>query len=277
MRCQVDALKVFYRIRHEQDSFDALISELRFVFATYCHFQAMAAVHSQCGYVMRHRGQRPAGREETGAMLGAVTTMAEALALCESHKPDILITCDQLEDADGLELVGEAHRRWPELKILLVLQHTTLPRLKQALSTGCNGILTDALLAEGYILTALRTVLSGDTYLDPSLDALLESGKAGWDPQLSARQLLIMAKVLEGLGDRDIAAQLDVPFDTVRHQLKLVYRALGTNNRCHACLILLQLGLLRMPLLPSLPAPPTERSRQLRHLRSQFGPAHPDE
>lgn len=31
------------------------------------------------------------------------------------------------------------------------------------------------------------------------------------------------------------------------HHPKQVYRQLGTNNRCHACLILLELGHLRMP------------------------------
>jgi len=246
----MDALKVFYQIRHDQGIFDALLCGLPYVFASGCQFQAMAAVQAQCASVMRHCGRRPAGREETGAMVGAVTTMREALELCGSHTPQILITNEQLEDADGLELVREARQRWPQLKILLILQRSTLPRLRQALATGSNGILVDALIAEGYILTALRTVLAGETYLDPSLGVLLETSEAGYDPQLSQRQLAIMALVLEGRSDREIATQLGIPYDTVRHQLKQVYRQLGTNNRCHACLILLQLGLLRMPALP---------------------------
>ena len=122
----MDALKVFYQIRHDQGIFDALLSELSFVFATGCHFQAMSAVQAQCAYVMRHRGQRPAGREETGAMVGSVTTMREALDLCDKHAPQILITYEQLEYADGLVLVREARRRWPEILIMLVLQRTTL-------------------------------------------------------------------------------------------------------------------------------------------------------
>jgi DNA-binding NarL/FixJ family response regulator len=246
----LDALRVFFQIRRDQGVFDALLSELPFVFATGCHFQAMAAVQAQCAYVMRHRGMRPAGREETGAMVGAVTTKTEALELCETGKPAILITYEQLEDADGLELVREAHQRWPQLKILLVLQRTTLPRLRQAIKAGSNGILADALITKGYILTALQTVLRGDTYLDPSLGVLLQNTEAGYDPQLHSRQLAIMSLVLEGLSDREIGNRLGIAFDTVRHQLKQVYRQLGTNNRCHACLILLQLGLLRMPALP---------------------------
>jgi DNA-binding NarL/FixJ family response regulator len=273
----MDALKVFYQIRHDQGIFDALLSQLDFVFATHCHFQAMAAVQAQCAYVMRLHGRRPAGRDETGAMVGAVTTKAEALELCASRKPRILITYEQLKDADGLELVREARQRWPELKILLILERTTLPRLRQALKAGSNGILADALIAEGYILTALQTVLAGDTYLDPSLGVLLENTEAGYDPQLNERQLAIMALVLEGLGDREISAQLGIAFDTVRHQLKQVYRELGTNNRCHACLILLQLGLLRMPALPPMARPAREGLQSLARERQQSLTGHPDE
>jgi len=253
----MDALRVFYQIRHDQGVFDALLSKLSFVFATGCHFQAMAAVQAQCAYVMRQEGFRPAGREETGAMLGSVTTKTEALKLCAEHKPQILITYEQLEDADGLDLVREARLTWPDLKILLILQRTTLPRLRQALGAGSNGILADALIAEGYILTALQTVLGGDTYLDPSLGVLLETSACGYDPCITEKQLAIMALVLEGLSDREIGLRLDIAFDTVRHLLKQVYRQLGTSNRCQACLVLLQLGLLRMPALP--PLTPTGR------------------
>lgn len=44
----MDALKVFYRIRHDQGILDALLCDLSFVFATGCQFQAMAAVQAQC-------------------------------------------------------------------------------------------------------------------------------------------------------------------------------------------------------------------------------------
>jgi two-component system secretion response regulator SsrB len=243
----MDALKVFYQIRHDQGVFDALLTDLRFVFASGCVFQAMAAVHSQCGFVMRHRGHRPAGREETGRMVGSVTTKWEALELCSTREPEILITYDELEDANGIDLVTEARQRWPQLKILLILQHTTAPRLRQALQAGSNGILCDALIAEGNILTAIQTVLAGEKYLDPGLARLLETKEGVFDPPVSERQLLNMARVAEGLGDREISAKLEIPYDTVRHQLKQVYRALGTSNRCQACMILLQLGLLRMP------------------------------
>ena len=228
----MDALDVFYRIRHDQDRFDELLTNLRYVIATGSHFEAMALVSAQCCFVMRHRGSRPTGRDETGALVGAVTT-------------------DQLEDGDGLELVSQAHQRWPNLPILLVLKRVSLPRLRAALRSGALGVLTDGLVQEGHVLMAVESLLRGEPFLDPGLGRLLGQGGRGWDPQLSAKQLTILQLVLHGLTDREIAAELAMPFDTVRHQLKAAYRELGINNRSHAVLILLELGLLQPPNLPA--------------------------
>ena len=85
----MDALDVFYRVRHQWPEFEALMAKLRYVFASGSHCEALALVHSQRSYVMNHHGHRPPGREETGGMVGSVTTRAEALALCRRHQPEL--------------------------------------------------------------------------------------------------------------------------------------------------------------------------------------------
>jgi DNA-binding NarL/FixJ family response regulator len=251
----MDALDVFYRVRHEWPEFEALMSELRFVFATGSHMEALAAVHSQCSYVMRHYGRRPAGRDETGGMIGAVTTAAEAMALCEQYNPQMLITTDQLEDEDGFTLVEQAHKRWPQLPILLVLKQLSTPRLRQALAAGSQGIITDKLFMEGHVYAALKALLKGNRYHDPKLAALLKKEHYGWDPQLTNQQLKILELVVAGRTDREIAAELTIPFDTVRNHLKLTYRELGASNRTQAGITSIRLGLVKSKLYES-SAPP---------------------
>jgi NarL family two-component system response regulator LiaR len=247
----MDALDVFYRVRHKWPEYEALMAKLRWVFASGSHLEALAVVHSQRSYVMNHHGHRPPGRDETGGMIGSVTTREEALELCARHQPELLVTSDQLEDGDGLELVREAHQRWPELPILLVMKTLSLPRLRLALGSGSRGVLTDALFMRGYVLAALRAVLAGERYLDPALRELLEENAMGWDPQLSEKQLQILQEVVYGLSDRQIAEKLSIPYDTVRYCLKQAYRELGTSNRMHAALLLVQQGLLKTGVLPA--------------------------
>ena len=83
------------------------MAKLRYVFASGSHCEALALVHSQRSYVMNHHGHRPPGREETGGMVGSVTTRAEALELCHRHQPELLITTDQLEAIKDVVRKGE--------------------------------------------------------------------------------------------------------------------------------------------------------------------------
>jgi DNA-binding NarL/FixJ family response regulator len=248
---------VFYKVRHQWPEYAALMANLRFVLATGSRMEAMAVVHTQCTNVMRHLGFRPAGREETGAMIGAVTTAAEALELCDQHSPEILITTDQLEDADGLELVQEAHRRWPCLPILLVLKQLSLPRIRLAMEAGSQGILTDALILDGHVYQAMKTLLRGERFLDPALGALIQSGAAGRDPGLSARQLEVLKQLVLGDTDRAIATHLDMPYDTVKYNVKQIYSALGVSNRTSAALMAVRLGLVQVKLPDPMLSPDT--------------------
>ena len=247
----MDALDVFYRVRHQWPEYEALMARLRYVFASGSHCEALAVVHSQRSYVMNHYGQRPPGSEETGAMIGAVTTGAEALELCALHRPELLITTDQLEDGDGLQVVSEAHQRWPELPILLVMKTLSLPRLRLALGSGCTGVLADALIMQGNVLKAVQTVLGDKRYLDPTLMQLLDQKALGWDPELTDKQLQILQEVVHGLSDRQIADKLQIPYDTVRYFLKQAYRELGTTSRIQAAVLLVQQGLLKPAALPA--------------------------
>lgn len=253
----MDALDVFYRVRHQWPEFEALMARLRFVFATGSRAEALSAVNSQCSFVLRHHGFRPAGREETGSMLGSVTTSTEALQLCERHDPEILITTDHLEDCDGLQLVREAHQRWSNLPILVVMKTLSLPRLRLAVTNGALGVISDALILEGHVFHALQSVLVGKQYFDPALNKLLEEHDLGWNPKLSDKQLMILQQVVYGLTDREISAELNIPYDTVRHNLKQAYREIGTTSRSHASLLLVEHGLLRKPALPALPYVPS--------------------
>jgi two-component system nitrate/nitrite response regulator NarL len=239
----MDALDVFYRVRHQWPEFAALMTSLRYVFATGSRTEALAVVHSQCSYVMRHHGHRPAGRAETGSMIGAVTTAAEALDLCERHALQILITTDQLEDGDGLALVREAHHRWPQLPILLMLKQLSVPRMRLAMESGSQGILTDALIFDGHVFEALQGLLRGERYLDPALGSLIARGAAGPDVVLSAIQLQVLRQLVLGDTDRVIANQLDMSFDMVRYYVRQIYAALGVSNRSSAAAQAVKLGL----------------------------------
>ena len=65
-----------------------------------------------------------------------------------------------------------------------------------------------------------------------------------WDPQLTKRELVVMAAVAEGLGDREIAARIGLGYDNLKYVLKGVYSKLGVSNRVQASILLERMGVL---------------------------------
>src|SRR5437868_950994 len=65
-------------------------------------------------------------------------------ALCASSNgrpPDCLIVDWQLKGHDGLEIIGECQKRWPQTPAILVSGHVTVPVTVSAMRQGVIGVL----------------------------------------------------------------------------------------------------------------------------------------
>lgn len=184
-------------------------------------------------------------------ILGAVTTAAEGLAQVRRHRPSLLLVSDRLEDGCGVDLVVQAKRRHPEVRtLLLVSQEHRLARIRRALQAGCDGIVAESRLLQGSGLQALHTVLGGGLYLDRGLiGAVLADPEPGGDAAepLSARERQVLERVVHGLKNHEIAAELMVSVDTVKTHVRNVLLKLRVRGRIEAVVIGLQLGLVDWP------------------------------
>jgi DNA-binding NarL/FixJ family response regulator len=59
----------------------------------------------------------------------------------------------------------------------------------------------------------------------------------GSSPHLTARELDVLAFLVAGMTNRDIAKELDLAESTVKYYLSSVYRRLGVSNRTEAALV----------------------------------------
>jgi DNA-binding NarL/FixJ family response regulator len=150
-----------------------------------------------------------------------------------------------------------------------VLKELSLPRMRLALEAGSQGIMTDALILDGYLYAALQAVLRGERFLDPALGTLIETGVAGDDPRLNVKQLQILKRLVMGDNDRDIAINLCMPIDTVKYNVKQIYRAFGVSTRSSAALLAVRLGLASFPPLPLQPLSPTVVQNLLREFKAE--------
>ena len=189
-------------------------------------------------------------------ILGAATTEAEGLVLVRSLQPDFLFTSDQLEAGCGIDLVVAVKRHHAATRtLLMVCGQPQRSRLQSAIEAGCDGVLLESQMGLGTGLAAIRTVCGGGIYIERELAELFRSeelsqgqrrGGAGMQ-RLTARETEVLARLVTGESNSEIAQHLVVSLDTIKTHISNVLSKLQARDRTHAAVIGLRLGLIDWP------------------------------
>ena len=137
-------------------------------------------------------------------------------------QPAILLLDLTLSGTSALPNIPELLAARPGLKIIVLTMHEDPGFAREALRLGAQGyLLKDA--AANELVTAIRAVLRGQTYLHPTIGArlaTLDSPPAG----LTDREVQVLGLIAAGHTNTEIARQLFVSLRTVeghRAQLRL--------------------------------------------------------
>jgi two-component system, NtrC family, response regulator GlrR len=70
-----------------------------------------------------------------------VNNAQAALEACMIQRPNLVITDLRMEPMDGLELLKELKKRWPEVSVIILTAHGTIPEAVRATQCGAFGFL----------------------------------------------------------------------------------------------------------------------------------------
>ena len=161
----------------------------------------------------------------------------EAIELVEKNRPDVLVLDLSMPDLDGISVTRSLRSRVPGLKILILTLHEDEALLKEAIQAGAAGYILKR-AAEAELILALKTILRGDLYVDPSMvRALLGEPKrapsvpsAPVEP-LTSREKEILKLIVEGYTNRQIGAHLTLSVRTVEGHRANISDKLGLHSR----------------------------------------------
>ncbi len=154
-----------------------------------------------------------------------------AVEIITSDQPDVLITDIAMPGMSGLDLVTEVRSTWPDIRCVLLSMHKTSQYVRSAIEAGAAGyLLKDS--ADSELETAVRTVVSGKSYLSPALsqamiDGVVNGGAGSVRPLdlLTARQTEVLKQISSGYTTKQIALNLGLSPKTIEtHRSQLMAR-----------------------------------------------------
>jgi DNA-binding NarL/FixJ family response regulator len=171
------------------------------------------------------------------ALVGAAADGDEALHLAAEHDPDVVLMDLEMPGKDGIETTRELRARRPSTAVVVLTSFSDHERILAALDAGAVGyLLKDADPDE--LARAIRAASQGDAPLHPrAARALLDQREpqpAG--PQLTERELEVLALVAEGLPNKLIARRLAISERTVKGHLTHIFERIGVTDRTQAAL-----------------------------------------
>jgi DNA-binding NarL/FixJ family response regulator len=163
------------------------------------------------------------------AVVGEASDGHEALRLIKTHQPDIVLMDTGMPGMNGLEATTVAKKQFPQVKVIILSEHSSEEFVFRALRSGAEGfVLKDDSVGELY--TAIKSVARGGEHLSPQVTKKVVigylEGQDGDDDlvkRLTSRQREVLQLIAEGHSTKEIANLLNVSVNTVKtHRLKLM-------------------------------------------------------
>lgn len=187
-------------------------------------------------------------------VIGQAGDISSARKTIEAMSPDMILMDLGLPDGSGLDLTAELTDANPEMRILVVTMHERDDYLFQALRAGASGyVLKGADVQE--LLTAVRTVAGGETYVDQSLTGKLVSdyltrldggeNRTQYDG-LTEREREVLTLIADGLTSAEIGERLFLSPHTVQTHRDHIMTKLDLHSRVELTKYAIRKGLIQL-------------------------------
>ena len=183
------------------------------------------------------------GTEKDLELVGQARNGIEAIRETMRLRPDIVIMDLMMPKKDGVDATSEITASMPSAKVIILTTFGSSDGIAHALSAGAKGaILKDA--DNGQLVTAIRKVASGEEFIAADIRQQLAVDPP--IPELTPRQKEVLASMVRGLTDKDIARQLGIRQDGVNDHVSAILQKLGAANRTEAVAVALRKHLLKI-------------------------------
>jgi NarL family two-component system response regulator LiaR len=169
----------------------------------------------------------------------------EVVRLCQEAQPDVVLMDLVMPGMDGAAATEAIRAKCPDIQVIALTSFKEEELVEGALQAGAIGYLLKNVSADE-LADAIRAAHAGRPTLAPeAAQALIQSTRKPQVPSydLTERELEVLALMVEGLSNPEIAERLVVSHSTAKFHVSNVLSKLGVASRTEAVSLALKRNL----------------------------------
>jgi len=187
-------------------------------------------------------------------VIGEARDGLEAIEQTQALHPDVVLMDIRMPGCDGLEATRRIKVQMPDVQVVMLTVSDDDHDLATAVRHGADGYLLKDLLPET-LFQQLRGLTSGQAPISRAMTGklfrqLAQRSRPTVQPAaidvLSARESEVLALVVSGCSNQEIARELGITRNTVKNHLRSILVKLGVKNRVQAAAYAVSHGLVSL-------------------------------
>ena len=178
--------------------------------------------------------------------MGTASSGEEAVRLCGEVQPDVVLMDIVMPGMDGVAATRAILEQYPQVRVIGLTSFQEGRLVQDALQAGAISYLLKDVGME-QLNDAIRNAYLGRSTLAPQAAKALAQVAVDTDQvrgELTAREREVLALVVEGRSNAEIAESLGISLSTARFHISAILSKLGAANRAEAAALAIKRRLL---------------------------------